>query len=143
MSKARSRARQCAAQALYQWQLTAQSPAEIEQQFVTEREMGKADREFFHELLYQVPAQVEELDAELRDQVDRPIGQIDPVERAILRLGVYELKARPETPYRVVINEAVELAKTFGAEQGHKYVNSVLDKVARKLRAAEVKAKGG
>lgn len=143
MSKARSRARQCAVQALYQWQLTAQSSAEIEEQFVTEREMGKADREFFHELLSQVPAQIDELDQALRDHVDRPIEQIDPVERAILRLGVYELKARPETPYRVVINEAVELAKTFGAEQGHKYVNSVLDKVARKLRPAETKARGG
>lgn len=143
MSKARSRARQCAVQALYQWQLTDQSPSEIEEQFVAEREMGKADREFFHELLFQVSAQLDELDQALRDYVDRPIEQIDPVERAILRLGVYELKMRLETPYRVVINEAVELAKTFGAEQGHKYINSVLDKVARKVRAAEVKAKGG
>ena len=143
MSKARSRARQCAVQALYQWQLTAQSTAEIEEQFVTEREMGKADRQFFHELLFQVPAQVAELDAELADYVDRPLEQVDPVERAILRLGAYELKTRLETPYRVVINEAVELAKTFGAEQGHKYVNSVLDKLARKLRPAETRARGG
>lgn len=143
MSKARSRARQRAVQALYQWQMTAQNLGDIEAQFIADREMGKADLEFFHELLHQVPAQLDVLDAELAGLADRPVEQIDPVERAILRMGTYELMHRLETPYRVVINEAVELAKTFGAEQGHKYVNSVLDKVARKVRAAEVNNKAG
>jgi len=143
MSKARSRARQRAVQALYQWQMTAQNLGDIEAQFIADREMGKADLEFFHELLHQVPAQLDALDAELAGLADRPVEQIDPVERAILRMGTYELMHRLETPYRVVINEAVELAKTFGAEQGHKYVNSVLDKVARKVRAAEVNNKAG
>ena len=143
MSKARSRARQRAVQALYQWQMTAQNLGDIEAQFIADREMGKADLEFFHELLHQVPAQLDVLDAELAGLADRPVEQIDPVERAILRMGTYELMHRLETPYRVVINEAVELAKTFGAEQGHKYVNSVLDKVARKVRAAEVNNKTG
>lgn len=141
MSKARSRARQRAVQALYQWQLTAQNLGEIESQFLEEREMGKADLEFFHELLHEVPAHLDELDNQLTPLLDRPLPQVDPVERAILRMGCYELNFRLETPYRVVINEAVELAKTFGGEQGHKYVNSVLDKVARQVRATEVKAR--
>ena len=141
MSKARSRARQRAVQALYQWQMTAQNLGEIEAQFIADREMGKADLEFFHELLHQVPAQLDVLDAELAGLADRPVEQIDPVERAILRMGTYELMHRLETPYRVVINEAVELAKIFGAEQGHKYVNGVLDQVARQVRAVEIKAK--
>jgi len=141
MSKARSRARQRAVQALYQWQLTAQNLGEIETQFLEEREMGKADLEFFHELLHEVPARLDELDGLLTPLLDRPLPQVDPVERAILRMGCYELKFRLDTPYRVVINEAVELAKVFGGEQGHKYVNSVLDKVARQVRAAEVRAR--
>lgn len=143
MSKARSRARQRAVQALYQWQLTAQNLGEIETQFITDREMGKADMEFFHELLHEVPSHLDELDGLLSPLLDRPIAQVDPVERAILRMGAYELKFRIDTPYRVVINEAVELAKTFGAEQGHKYVNSVLDKVARSVRTAEFQARRG
>lgn len=137
MSKARSRARQRALQALYQWQVTAENLGEIETQFLLEREMGKADLEFFRELLHRVPATVDELDSLLAPLLDRPLQQVDLVERAILRLGGYELKFRLETPYRVIINEAVELAKTFGGEQGHKYVNSILDKLARQLRPAE------
>jgi len=139
MSKARSRARQRALQALYQWQINADNLAEIESQFLAEREMGKADLDFFHELLHAIPAQLDELDALIEPRLDRPLVQVDYVERAILRIGCYELRHRPETPYRVVINEAVELAKTFGGEQGHKYVNSVLDKLARQLRAAEIR----
>lgn len=139
MSKARSRARQRALQALYQWQINADNLAEIESQFLAEREMGKADLDFFHELLHAIPAQLDELDALIEPRLDRPLVQVDYVERAILRIGCYELRHRPETPYRVVINEAVELAKIFGGEQGHKYVNSVLDKLARQLRAAEIR----
>jgi N utilization substance protein B len=85
-----------------------------------------------------VPLHQHELDDHLAPNLDRSIAEVDPVERAILRMGAYELEFRLEIPYKVVINEAVELAKTFGAESGHKYVNAVLDKVAAKLRAAEV-----
>ena len=137
MSGKRSRARELAVQALYQWQLTGQEPQEIDAQFLAEQEMGGADVAYFRELLRQVPRHVEELDGEFASVLDRPIGQLDPVEKAILRLGVYELKHGIELPYRVVITEAVELAKTFGAEDGHKYVNSILDRVARRIRATE------
>ncbi|MFA5628456.1 MAG: transcription antitermination factor NusB [Thiohalomonadaceae bacterium] len=139
MSKARSRARQRALQALYQWQITADDPAVIEEQFLTAGEMGKADPGFFHDLLYEVTTHLDELDGLLTPRLDRPLEQVDLVERAILRMGCYELRYRPETPYRVVINEAVELAKIFGGEQGHKYVNSVLDKLARQLRTQEIR----
>jgi N utilization substance protein B len=88
-----------------------------------------------------VPTRLSELDAALGPNLDRDIARVDPVERAILRLGAYELIAHPETPYRVVINEMVELAKTFGAEQGHRYINGVLDKLARQLRPVEVRAR--
>ncbi len=139
LSRARSRARWFAVQALYQWQLAGQNLSDIEQQFLAEEEIGKCDVEYFLELLHQIPKHLDELDGHLRPFLDRPIGEVDPVERAILRIGVYELAFRPDLPYRVVINEAVERAKTFGAEQGHKFVNGVLDKVAKELRAAEMR----
>ena len=102
--------------------------------------MSKVDEAYFEELLHQVPRHVAELDALFGELLDRPIAEVDPVERAVLRLGTYELQHRLDIPYRVVINEGVELAKIFGAEDGHKYVNSILDGVARKLREVEVKA---
>lgn|SRR5690554_885376 len=141
LSQTRSRARWFAVQALYQWQLSGQNLHEIEQQFLDGKEIGKCDVEYFSELLHQIPAHLDEIDAHLRPFLDRPIEEVDPVERAILRIGAYEFQFRPDVPYRVVINEAVELAKTFGAEQGHKYVNGVLDKVAKELRAVEMRGK--
>ena len=141
MSRQRSRARHYAVQALYQWQLAGQDVGDIVDQFLTGPEAPKFDPEYFRDLLRGVTTHAAELDAHLSPHVDRPIAQIDPVERAILRLGAYELAHHPEVPYRVAINEAVELAKTFGAEEGHKYVNGVLDKVARTLRAVEVAAR--
>jgi len=138
MKGKRSRARERAVQALYQWQVTGEDPQEIDVQFLAEQEMGGVDVAYFRELLRQVPHHVEELDAEYAPSLDRPPEQLDPVERAILRLGVYELKYCLQMPYRVVITEAVELAKTFGAEDGHKYVNSILDRVARRIRAVEL-----
>lgn len=143
MSRSRSRARQRAVQALYQWQMTAQSVGDVEAQFLATQEMDDTDLEYFKELLHGVPAHLRELDESVGRFLDRPVEQVDPVERAILRLGAFELKYRLDIPYRVIINEGVELAKTFGAEQGHKYVNSILDKVAQELRQAEVAAKGG
>jgi N utilization substance protein B len=130
-------ARRCAAQALYQWQLTGQEPAQIATQFLADQDLGKADPDYFRELVHQVPARAEEIDAALTPFLDRPIVQVDPVERAILRIGGYELMQRPDIAYRIIINEAVELAKVFGAEQGHRFVNGVLDKVARAVRSVE------
>lgn len=139
MSRGRSKARRCALQALYQWQVAGQNLGDIESQFLTEQDVAGADQSYFSELLHGVPRQLDEIDARYRAFLDRGIGDLDPVELAILRIGVYELMNRPEIPYRVIINEAVELAKTFGAEQSHRYINGVLDKVAREQRTAEVK----
>lgn len=139
MSRARSLARHKAVQALYQWQVSQQDMNEIDAQFSEEQDMRKVDIAYFQELLHQVTKRLEELDARISPALDRTLAEVDPVERAILRIGAYELQFRPEIPYRVVINEAIEMAKTFGGEQGYKYVNSVLDKVARTLRVTEMK----
>lgn len=133
----RKRARQAAVQALYQWQLTAQQPGDIERLFLHDPEMKGVDQEYFRCLVREVPLHLEELDAHLAPHLDRGIEEIDPVERAILRIGACEFAFHPEVPYRVVLNEAIELAKTFGAEHGHKYVNAVLDKVAAGFRRDE------
>jgi N utilization substance protein B len=140
MSRKRSRARHLAVQALYQWQMTGQDVGDVVGQFLASQDGAKFEVDYFRDLLRGIAIDLNALDAWLQPHVDRPIAQIDPVERAILRLGTYELAHHPEVPYRVVINEAVELAKVFGAEEGHKYVNGVLDKVARTLRAPEVGA---
>ena len=136
----RAWARRCAAQALYQWQLTGQDPVRIASQFLADQDLVKADPDYFRELVFQIPARAAEIDAVLAPFLDRPISQIDPVEQAILRIGGYELIAHPDIAYRIVLNEAVELAKVFGAEQGHRFVNGVLDKVARTVRSAEFAA---
>ena len=130
-------ARRCAVQALYQWQMSGQDPTRIISEFVAERELGQADREYFRTLIREIPVHMDALEEPLAGALDRPIVELTPVERAILWIGVYELRFRPEIPWRVVINEAVELAKLFGAEQAYKYVNGVLDKVARTLRPLE------
>jgi len=127
-------------QALYQWQMTGQNVADIEAQFLTERDMAGADLSYFQELLHQIPVRLTDLDGEIAPLLDRKLEQVDPVERAVLRIGTYELIARPDVPYRVVINEAVALTKLFGAEQSHRYINGVLDKLARRLRQAEMRA---
>ncbi len=141
--QARKRARRLAVQAVYQWQLSQEGLGRIEAQFEEQEEMARADRDYFHELLHRVPAMLDQLDAELVPFVDHGIEEVNPVERAILRIAVYELKQRIDIPYRVVINEAVALTKTFGASESHKFVNGVLDRLARKLRAIEVQATGG
>ena len=141
MSKKRSKAREFALQALYEWQLSDNSPADIIAQFSAEKSPKSYESDDFQDLLRGVVGQVDTLDAALSDYIDRDIEKVDPVERAILRLAAYELIAHLEIPYRVVINEAVELAKRFGAEQGHRYVNGVVDKLAQKTRAIEVQAR--
>jgi len=141
LSNARTMARRCAVQALYQWQVTGQNIDEIYQQFLVERNMAKIDTEMFKELLSGVAKQLDSLDEKIQPHIDRDIAEVDPVERAVLRMGAYELMYRPEVPYRVVINEALEAVKTFGAEQGHRYVNGVLDKLAQDVRELEIKRK--
>ena len=139
MSKgSRNKARQAALQALYQWQLTGQAPDHILREFIEERPLHGVEVEYFRELLQQIPSHAEQLDELLKPHLDREIAEIDPIERAILRLGAYELAYQPAIPYKVVLNEAVDLAKIFGGEQGHRFVNAVLDKLAATLRAPEL-----
>jgi transcription antitermination protein NusB len=137
LARSRSIARKCAMQALYQWQLTQQSSEEIGAQFAGSEELQGADLEYFSELLRECIQNQESLDAALSGFLDRPIAQLDPVEHAILLIGMHELSHRLDVPYRVVINEGVELSKRFGATDGHRYINAVLDKAARVSRVAE------
>ncbi len=141
MSNPRSMARRLALQALYQWQVSGQTSVDISAQFAEDQNLKGVERGYFEELLAKVPLHADELDTYIKPQLDRPLHEVDPVERAILRLGTYELVYRKDIPYRVVINESIELAKTFGGEQGHKYVNSALDGVAKLVRPEEVAAK--
>ena len=141
MSLAKTNARKCAVQALYQWQMTGESLSRIEMNFLEEERLKGAQKKYFTEIFYGVPKQLNEIDEALAEFVDRPVEKIDPVERAVLRIAVYELINRLETPYKVIINEGVNLAKCFGADGSHKYVNGVLDKVSQKKRAVEIKAK--
>jgi N utilization substance protein B len=141
MSQARTNARKAAVQALYQWQMTGQSLVEIERQFLEEERLKDAQKSYFTELFHGVPKNLEAIDQVLNEFVDRPVNMIDPVERAILRMGVYELLHRLDMPYRVVLNEGINLAKYFGADGSHKYVNGILDKVAQQKRALEIMSK--
>ena len=141
MSSSRTNARKAAVQALYQWQMTGQSLVEIERQFLEEERLKDAQKSYFTELFHGVPKNLEAIDKALSEFVDRPVDMIDPVERAILRIGVYELVNRPDMPYRVVLNEGINLAKYFGADGSHKYVNGILDKVAQQKRTVEIKSK--
>jgi N utilization substance protein B len=136
-AQARTRARRYAMQALYQWDLSGLDMAEIQRQFFEAEDFTNADGGYFIDLLNGVKAHIESIDSQISETIDRPIGQLDPVERAIIRMACYELLFRHDIPYRVSINEAVLLARKFGAEQGHTFVNGVLDKVARKTRPAE------
>jgi N utilization substance protein B len=135
-TRARSIARKLAMQALYQWQLTSQSAPEIRQQFLESDDSRGVDGEHFSELLIGCIAGSGEINAALASFIDRPVDQLDPVEAGILMIGIYELQHRLDIPYRVVINEAVDLCKRFGATDGHKYVNAVLDRAAREIRAS-------
>ena len=133
--KQRSRAR--VVQALYQWLVSGENIKKIEQQFLNQKE-GKISKAFFSNLLLNIPKNIAALEDFIHPTLDRDIGELGPTEKAILYLGVYELKFQPEVPYKVVINEAVELAKLYGAEGSFKLVNSSLDKIALELRAVEL-----
>lgn len=140
---ARSRSRRRALQALYAWQMSGQAMAQVIEQFRHEQDMQIADLAYFEDLLRGVDANLARLDTELRQFVDRELAEIDPIERSVLRLAAYELLFRPDVPWRVVLNEAVETTKRFGADQGHTYVNGVLDRAAASWRAVEVAAGRG
>ncbi|HTW37397.1 MAG TPA: transcription antitermination factor NusB [Steroidobacteraceae bacterium] len=136
-SSARSVARKLALQALYRWQLNSGPWQDLIEEFAGAEDMGRADREYFREIVQSVCDSHAALDAQLAAWMDRPVERLDPIEHAVLLIGAHELAARPEVPYRVVINEAVSLAKRFGATDGHKFVNAVLDRAARALREHE------
>ncbi len=136
-SGARRRARRFLVQALYQWQISAENPDDVLVQFVDGRNLGSADIDYFRELMRAIPADVDALDAQIAPLLERSVAMIDPVERGIVRLACYELRDRHEVPGRVVIDEAVELAKAFGADQSHRFVNGVVDRLARRLRPRE------
>ena len=125
-------------QALYQWIVAGTPPATIVREFVADRELVKVDMSYFTELTGEIPAKFEDLLATLEPELDRPWQQVDMVERAILLIGAYELRFCPHVPWRVAVNEAIELCKMFGAEDAHRYVNGVLDKIARTHRALEI-----
>jgi N utilization substance protein B len=119
---------------LYGWQLTGQEPDRIAAHFLAYQDLAKADPDYFQELVVQIPMNVKEIDAALVTFLDRPVMQVDPVECTILRIGGYELMHHTDITHQIIINEAVELAKIFGAEQGHRFINGVLDKLARAVR---------
>jgi len=133
--KQRSRAR--VVQALYQWLVSGDDLTEIERQFLNQKE-GKISKAFFSNLFTNIPKNISLLDEIIELSLDRRIDELGPTEQAILYLGVYELKFQPEVPYKVVINEAVELTKLYGAESAYKLINSSLDKIAKDLRSVEV-----
>ncbi|MEM7292100.1 MAG: transcription antitermination factor NusB [Pseudomonadota bacterium] len=134
---ARHLARKRALQALYQWELSGQDVPEILRQFAEFQDMKKVDADYFDALVRGIPKQCDTLDEHLQQHTDRAVNELDPIERTVLRICCFELKHSLETPYKVAINEALELTKSFGADQGHKFVNGVVDKLARELRPHE------
>jgi len=137
------RARKLALQALYQWSMSGHEPYEIEMQFRVANNMAKVDIDYFCRLLHGVPTHLSALEDNLRPFLDRPIESLNPVELSVLRLGAFELFHCPEIPYRVVLDEAISLAKEFGSQDGHRYVNGVLNNLAQKARATEISLGNG
>lgn len=138
---ARRNARFYALQAMYQWQINQTPISELEMDFLVNHIKKKnTDREYFKEIIHAIPKHVDELDQHMTPFLNRPLNELDPVELAILRMGIYELTHRLDIPYRVSINESLELTKQFGSVEGYKFVNGILDHVARKLRKQEIDA---
>ena len=135
---ARTRARELLVQALYQMQLAGHSSSELLEQFHLQAAYQRVDQEFFDEALPLIIKSQSDLETTIDKLIDRPLEQLDPVERAVLLIGVFELQSRIDVPYRVVINEGVNLAKRFGALDGHKYINACLDVAAKSLRSTEI-----
>lgn len=135
----RRRARALAMQGLYHRHFSKTPVADIEAELIVDNDMSKVDQMYFRDLLRGVHREQDELDRLLEPYLDRPLAEVDPIELAIVRLGAYELKHRLDVPYRVVINEGIEMAKRFGGTEGHKFVNSILDKLSRRVRLAETR----
>ena len=140
LAKARGKSRRLAMQAIYQWQMTGDSITDIKQQFFDENNMSQLDSEFFSKSVSGVASSINELDPLLEKYMSRSVESVDPVERSILRLATYEFINRFDVPYRVVLNEAVNIAKEYCAENSHTFVNGVLDKVAKEIRTIEVQS---
>ena len=138
VAKARGKSRRLAMQAVYQWQMTGDSITDIKQQFFDENNVSKFDADFFSELVSGVASSISELDVLLEKYMPRSAESVDPVERSILRIAAYEFVNRFDVPYRVVLNEAVNITKEYCAENSHAFVNAVLDKVAKEVRHLEV-----
>ena len=136
----RRKARHFGLQALYQWTLSGAALADIEAEFRVDNDFQHTDGDYFSALLRGVTSDVDAIEALFAPALDRSLDDLDPIERNLLRLGTYELRDRIDVPYKVVINEAVSLAKKFGATESHRYINGVLDKVARDLRTIELAA---
>jgi len=136
----RHRARELALQGIYEWRLSGSSATQIGRSTGDDKSLGRYDSELYQQLLRGTIAQHEALGELIKPHLDRALKELSPIECSVLLLGAYELTQHPEVPYRVVINEAVELAKTFGGSDGHKFVNGVLDKLAAQVRAVEVGA---
>ena len=134
---ARRRARECAVQALYSWQISKNDIADVEYQFLSEQDVKDVDISYFRELLSGVATNAEYLDGLMAPVLSRLLEELGQVERAVLRFSLFELSKREDVPYKVAINEGIELAKTFGAEDSHKFVNGVLDKVAPTIRKSK------
>jgi len=138
LAKSRSNARKKAVQALYQWHMSDNELEDIEVQFHQEQNMEKVDTAYFHKLLHEVPVDVDTLDELIGQYSKRKKSELDPVEQSILRLSVFELKQCIDVPYKVVISEAITLAKMFGSDKSHAFVNSILDKLSKDLRKIEI-----
>lgn len=137
----RKKARKLVLQALYQWQVSGSSIAQVEAEFRADNDFDKLDAEYFKSVFREIPKMVTEIDREIELFLDRAVADVDPIEMNLLRMGVFEFKHRIDVPYKVVINEAVELAKVFGGTDGHKYINGILDKLSLRLRAPETRNK--
>lgn len=137
---ARRKARHAIVQALYQWQISHNNLKDIERQFLVEQAHKNMDKDYFCEILHAIPAQVNHIDGIIQTVISRDLDDVSPVELAVMRMACYELEQRLDIPYKVVINEAVDAVKKYGAADAHKFINGALDKLAPQLRAIEVKA---
>ncbi|WP_428820215.1 transcription antitermination factor NusB [Microbulbifer sp. MCCC 1A16149] len=142
-ASARRKARHYAMQALYQWQMAGSNLNAIEAEFHADNDMSKTDVAYFRELLHGVAKNLDEIEGAYSQYLDRDVEELDPVSRALLRMSTFEMKNRVDVPYKVVINEAVSLAKKFGPTDAFKFINGILDKVAATERSVEVKADKG
>lgn len=136
--RGKQRARKLILQALYQWLMTSQDISAIEEQFRALTKAERADMGYFSRLLYEIPKQIHVIEEAIIPFLDRPIAELNPIELTVLRLGAFELLFCPEIPYKVVLNESITLTKEYGSQDGHRYVNGILNNLARKVRAVEI-----